>query len=79
MDANLTWWANNSFGFGPVLIAMESPEAGRLHDLGQLEALREIHGADALFTLQFADGSEIDVLISRPDDHGQFGITTETA
>jgi hypothetical protein len=78
VDADLEWWANQSFMLGPFPVVVEDTRAGRLRDLTNLEDLRQTHDLDPAFTLRFGDGSTIEVIVGRPDDDGRFGLSALT-
>jgi hypothetical protein len=73
--ADLEWRLNTSLSIGPWAVEV-SPDLtrGRLCDVGTLEALRETHDWDPVFTLRFADDATIDVAVGRPGDDGTFTL-----
>jgi hypothetical protein len=75
VDADLEWWANSSFMFGPFAVVVEDTRTGRLQDPAHLEDLRQTHDLDPAFTLRFGDGSTIEVIVGRPDDDGRFALS----
>lgn len=75
VEAQLEWWANSSFAFGPFPVVVEDVQTGRLRHTTHLEDLRQTHDLDPAFTLRFGDDTTIEVVVGRPDDEGRFSLT----
>ncbi|WP_430781763.1 hypothetical protein [Actinoplanes sp. G11-F43] len=69
MAADLMWRLNGSLAVGPWPVTI-SPDLTRatLQNLSTLADVREIHGWNPYFTLQFADDSTFDVTVGHPGD-----------